>query len=84
MKEVEMLYDKEMVERISEQYAPLGVDFVWEAGNATEVVFPAGTTIVTALNVMEQLEAAAWNGWAADRSPQQREDGSTSVLLPWD
>jgi hypothetical protein len=57
---------------------------VWDDGEATEVVFPAGTTIVTALNVMQDLEEAAFNGWASDKSPQQREDGSTSVLLPWD
>jgi hypothetical protein len=79
-----MLYDKEMVERIEAKYAPLGVEFIWQDGNATEVVFPPQTSVVTALEVMEWLEAAAWNGWASDKSPQQREDGSTSVLLPWD
>jgi hypothetical protein len=85
IKEGEMaLYDREMVKRIEEQYAPLGVGFVWEDGDATEVVFPPQTSVVTALEVMGHLETAAFNGWAADRSPLQREDGSTSVLLPWD
>jgi hypothetical protein len=78
------LYDRDMVKRIEAKFAPLGVGFVWDDGEVTEVVFPSQTSVVTALEVMELLEAAAWNGWSSDKSPQQREDGSTSVLLPWD